>query len=86
MTDRDGELVQHYGYLPFGNERYANNTQAFSVTNRYTGQQLDEETGLYFYGSRYYDPELARFIQPDSIIPGSDSQSLNRYTYCVNNL
>jgi len=86
MTDRDGDLVQHYGYMPFGNERYANNTQAFSVTNRYTGQHLDEETGLYFYGSRYYDPQLSRFIQPDSIIPSSDdSQALNRYSYCYNN-
>ena len=25
---------------------------------------LDEETGLYYYGARYYDPELGRFIQP----------------------
>jgi len=79
------ELVQHYGYLPFGNERCENNSQAFSVTNRYTGQHLDEETGLYFYGSRYYDPELARFIQPDSIVPDASSQGLNRYTYCINN-
>ncbi len=85
MTDADGDLVQQYGYMPFGNERYQNNTEAFSVTNRYTGQQLDEETGLYFYGSRYYDPQLARFIQPDSVVPGGGSQSLNRYTYCNNN-
>ncbi|MFA5252667.1 MAG: RHS repeat-associated core domain-containing protein, partial [Phycisphaerae bacterium] len=85
MTDADGDLVQHYGYMPFGDERYQNNTQAFSVTNRYTGQQLDEETGLYFYGSRYYDAELGRFIQPDTIVQDASSQSLNRYTYCVNN-
>ena len=85
MTNRDGEQVQHYGYMPFGNERYQDNTQAFSVTNRYTGQHLDEETGLYFYGSRYYDPELARFIQPDSIVPDASSQGLNRYTYANNN-
>ena len=85
MTDRDGDLIQQYGYMPFGNERYEDNAQAFSVTNRYTGQHLDEETGLYFYGSRYYDPELARFIQPDSIVPGISSQDLNRYTYCNNN-
>ncbi len=85
MIDRDGDPVQHYGYQPFGNERYKHNTQAFSVTNRYTGQQLDEDTGLYFYGSRYYDSALARFIQPDSVVPGSGSQALNRYSYCLNN-
>jgi RHS repeat-associated protein len=86
MTDRDGDPVQHYGYQPFGNERYKHNTSAFSVTNRYTGQQLDEDTGLYFYGSRYYDPALARFIQPDFVVPSSNnSQAFNRYSYCYNN-
>ena len=33
------------------------------------------------YGARYYDPQLGRFIQPDP----TDSQSLNRYSYCRNN-
>jgi len=86
MTNRDGELVQHYGYTTFGNERYKHNSSAFSVTNRYTGQQLDEDTGLYFYNSRYYDPELARFTQADTIVPSScTSQALNRYSYVKNN-
>ncbi|GEM_PF-6970920 len=86
MTDRDGNLVQHYGYYPFGSERYENNQQAFSVSNRYTGQILDEDTGLYYYGARYYDPQLGRFIQADPIVPGPDnSQAFNRYSYCFNN-
>ncbi len=86
MTDRDGDVVQQYGYSPFGRENYKNNTQAFSVSNRYTGQILDEETGLYYYGARYYDPELARFIQADSVVPApASSQALNRYAYCYNN-
>jgi RHS repeat-associated protein len=86
MTNRAGNLVQHYGYTPFGDEHYQNNTQAFSLSNRYTGQILDEETGLYYYGARYYNPELARFIQADSVIPDElFSQALNRYTYVYNN-
>ena len=86
LTNRDGELVQHYGYTAFGYEQYKHNTSAFSVTNRYTGQQLDEDTGLYFYKSRYYDPQLARFTQADSVVPSaSTSQALNRYTYVKNN-
>jgi RHS repeat-associated protein len=86
MTDRDGDVVQHYGYSPFGRENYRNNTYAFSVSNRYTGQQLDEDTGLYYYGARYYDPELARFIQADSTIPDPEfSQAYNRYAYVYNN-
>ncbi len=86
MTNQNGDPVQHYGYTAFGNERYKHNTQAFSVTSRYTGQQIDEDTGLYFYQSRYYDPQLGRFIQADTIIPSADtSQSLNRYSYVKNN-
>jgi RHS repeat-associated protein len=73
MTDRDGDLVQHYGYYPFGDERYSENGDAFSVSNRYTSQILDEDTGLYYYGARYYDPELGRFIQADPIVPGTQN-------------
>ncbi|MBU2541138.1 MAG: RHS repeat-associated core domain-containing protein, partial [Candidatus Omnitrophica bacterium] len=39
-----------------------------------------------FYGARYYDPEIGRFITPDTIVQApSDPQSLNRYAYCRNN-
>ncbi len=86
MTDWSGAVVQHYGYTAFGKERYKQETAAFEVTSRYTGQKLDEDTGLYFYGSRYYDAELGRFVQPDSVVPSATtSQALNRYTYVTNN-
>jgi RHS repeat-associated protein len=79
-------VVQHYGYSPYGCERYRANDDAFSVSNRYTGQTLDEDTGLYYYGARYYDPELARFLQPDSTVPDPEfSQAYNRYAYVYNN-
>jgi len=88
MTDADGDMVQHYNYSAFGNAigTESEDPFAFRVSNRYTGQILDEDTGLYFYGARYYDPELARFIQADSVVPeAGSSQVLNRYSYCVNN-
>jgi RHS repeat-associated protein len=47
---------------------------------------LDEDIGLYYYGARYYDPQLGRFIQPDSVIPDLfNPQSYNRYSYVLNN-
>ena len=56
------------------------------TARRYTGQRLDAATGLYFYNARYYDPGLARFTQPDTIVPNpGDPQSLNRYSYAGNN-
>ncbi len=86
ITDRAGVRVQHYEYMAFGKERYKENTSAFSLSNRYTDQVLDEETGLYYYNARYYDPELGRFIQPDTIVPDpGNPQALNRYTYVNNN-
>jgi RHS repeat-associated protein len=51
----------------------------------FTGQRLDD-TGLYYYGARYYDPTIGRFISPDSIVQSPNNpQSLNRYSYCLNN-
>jgi RHS repeat-associated protein len=51
----------------------------------FTGQRLDS-TGLYYYGARYYDAGMGRFISPDTIIPNpANPQSFNRYSYCLNN-
>ncbi|MFH0732297.1 MAG: RHS repeat-associated core domain-containing protein [Candidatus Omnitrophota bacterium] len=47
---------------------------------------MDCTTGLYYYGARYYDPELGRFTQADTIVPEpGNPQSFNRYSYCDNN-
>ena len=80
VTDEEGEVVEETSYLPFGsvleggNERYG-----------YTGKEKDD-TGLMYYGARYYNPTMRRFTQPDSIIPDLyNPQSLNRYSYVLNN-
>lgn len=91
-TDGSQQLVQHYEYSAFGQSRYTYSDTAFQATKRFTGQALDDDTGLYYYGSpsgpygRYYDPQLGRFIQADNIIPDIfDPQSYNRFAYCRNN-
>ncbi len=86
LTDRTGQMVEHYEYATFGKTSYQDNTSAYQVSNRYTGQIFDDETGLYYYGARYYDPQLGRFIQSDTIVPSAGApQTLNRYSYCNNN-
>lgn len=86
QTDKNGNEIQNYEYSAFGQSRYTQSTNVFKVSRRYTGQVLDDATGLYYYNARYYDPVLARFTQPDTIIPDlSDPQTYNRYAYCVNN-
>ncbi len=84
VTDAGGNLVERLAYFPYGQTR--SNTGTKDVHHKFTGQELDAETGLYFYGARYYDPLLGRFIQPDTIVPNlRNPQDLNRYSYVSNN-
>lgn len=54
--------------------------------HKYTSQEFDDSTALYFYNARYYDPVLGRFIQADTIVPDpTDPQEFNRYSYVHNN-
>jgi RHS repeat-associated protein len=53
---------------------------------KYTGKELDKETGFYQYGERYYNPTLGRFMQADSLTGDlQDPLSMNRYAYVQNN-
>jgi RHS repeat-associated protein len=85
VTDSDGTLTSQQRYLPFGQVREDVGTIA-QTDFGYTGQRaLDSGMGgLMDYKARFYDPYLNRFIQPDSVVPGSSPQALNRYAY-VNN-
>ena len=83
-TDGVGARVQTVNYYPFGEIR--DNSGSVDLPYKFTGQEYDPETGLYYYGARFYDPALGRFITPDSIVQApADPQSLNRYAYCRNN-
>lgn len=86
QTDTNGNLLQNFGYSAFGKSRNTFSSTAFPVSRRYTGQMLDDDTGLYYYNFRYYDPQLGRFTQPDDIISDlADPQGYNRYAYVRNN-
>ncbi len=86
MSTTGGGLYQHYEYAAYGNSRYTLSPTAFPVSRRYTSQILDEETGLYYFGARYYDPVIGRFIQADMVIPNRyDPQAYDRYAYARDN-
>ncbi|MCU0666098.1 MAG: FG-GAP-like repeat-containing protein [Candidatus Omnitrophica bacterium] len=86
ITDANGNLAEHYEYMPYGQVASSIVSRPSSlVTHKFTGKELDA-SGLYFYGARYYDPEIGRFITTDTIVQAPyDPQSLNRYSYCRNN-
>ena len=78
-------MVRRLTYKPFW-ETVSNTGSVDFEKHRFTGQELEPETGLYFYNARYYNPVLGRLISPDSIVPEpGDPQTLNRYSYVGNN-
>ena len=75
--------VEDIAYIQFGDRLQS--TGSIPTDKQFTGQRLDG-TGLYYYGARYYDPTIGRFISADTIVPDPyNPQSLNRYSYCLNN-
>ncbi len=85
ITYTQGDIIQRFEYYPFGGESFVLNPN-LDLEVSFTGQDYDDETGLYYYNARYYDPQLARFIQADTVIPDmTDYQAYNRYSYVVNN-
>ena len=70
-------------YYPYGVARYTTGTTPTSFN--FTGQRKDSGSGLLFYGARWYDPVVGRFLSPDTIVPSpGNPQSLNRYSYVGN--
>jgi len=78
-----GNLVASIKYFPFGDRR--NSTGTIDTDRQFTGQRLDG-TGLYYYGARYYDPGIGKFISADTIVQSpANPQTMNRYAYVTNN-
>ncbi|MBR2327549.1 MAG: DNRLRE domain-containing protein [Clostridia bacterium] len=91
IIDNTGAVVVEYSYDSWGKLIATTGTMAttLGVVNplRYRGYYYDTDTGFYYCNSRYYDPEVGRFINVDSIIAGvGDSiQGYNMFAYCMNN-
>src|SRR6202165_1094511 len=90
VTDSAGNIKSESDYYPWGGElQFSNND---SNHYKFTGKERDAETGLDYFGARYYSNGLGRFITPDwaakaAAVPYADfadPQSLNLYTYVRN--
>ena len=83
-ANSSGSKYAELRYKAWGEMRYTYGTTPTAY--KFTGQRLDESTGLYYYGARYYDAALGRFVQADTIVPEpGNPQALNRYAYMLNN-
>ena len=78
VTDINGQVVERYDYDPFG--YMSSSSGNGDETHLFTGKRADSGTGLTYFGSRYYDPEIGRFISSDPAKWGT-----NWYIYCYNN-
>ncbi|HNF17426.1 MAG TPA: RHS repeat-associated core domain-containing protein, partial [Leptospiraceae bacterium] len=72
-------------YNPYGDINTDYSKGPDIVRRKYTGQELDNESGLYYYNARYYDPALGRFITADSIGNVGGPNGDNRYMYVSGN-
>ncbi len=83
VTDWRGKQYEHIEYTPYG-ELWIEEVAAGldKLPFRFTGKEMDEETGLYYYGARYLDPKYSRWLSGDpalgDYIPaaGTDSSKL----------
>jgi RHS repeat-associated protein len=83
-SNASGAQVGSQTYYTYGAVRTTSGTLQTDYT--FTGQRLDADAGLLYYGARYYDWVLGRFISADTIVPNPyNPQALNRYSYVYNN-
>lgn len=92
ILDADGNQVVKYRYDAYGNILEISGEEADTAGRanpyRYRGYRYDEETGFYYLNSRYYDPEIGRFISPDDIYALNRqpiAANYNLYSYCADN-
>jgi RHS repeat-associated protein len=85
ITDASGEVYQHVQYFPFGETFVEERTGTQYTPYLYNGKELDEETGLYYYGARYYDPRISMFYGVDVLAEHPNQTDKSPYIYTWNN-
>ena len=83
ITNLEGEVVQHIEYVPFGEVFVEERNNIWNTPYLFNAKEFDEETGLYYYGARYYEPRLCLWISVD--IEQENHPNISTYTYCLNN-
>jgi len=65
ITDEAGRFFETLEYFPYGETWVKEGSESKSLPFKYTGKEEDPETGLYYYGSRYYDAKVSRWCSVD---------------------
>ena len=83
ITNLDGEVVQHIEYVPFGEVFIEERNSIWNTPYLFNAKEFDEETGLYYYGARYYDPHLSLWMSTDAL--KEKVPNVSSYAYTENN-
>ena len=81
LTDKDGVVQQSLVYMPYG--EILSETKTYSNPYKFNGKELDTETGLAYYGARYYAPELSIWYGVDPLMEKYPNSS--PYVFCAGN-
>ncbi|MBM9499018.1 VCBS repeat-containing protein [Leptospira sp. 201903071] len=93
VTDGQGNRIaggemggaSHISYKPYGEIQRNDSSGPDIFRYKYTGQEEDRETGLYYYKARYYDPLIGRFTQADSVFDTTRPMAMDLYMYTEGN-
>ena len=78
ITNLDGEVVQHIEYVPFGEVFIEERNSVWNTPYLFNAKEFDEETGMYYYEARYYDPRISLWTSTDP----KQEDYYNVCTYC----
>ncbi|MEW6054854.1 MAG: RHS repeat-associated core domain-containing protein [Nitrospirota bacterium] len=82
MTDSNGNFVWRSDNKPFGEVQITTGT--VENNKQFIGKEKDKETGLYYFGARYMEPRIGRFMSPDPVGPVDPKTSKTNYKMLTN--
>ena len=83
VTNEDGHITQNVVYIPYGEVFVEERNGSWASPYLFNAKELDEETGLYYYGARYLDPAGARWQSVDPM--WKKYMGMSPYNYCAEN-
>src|SRR5690606_6865497 len=77
-----GEMMVEHNQSTYYKDPYpTTNTGTYDNKWKFNGKELDDATGMYYYGARYYDPRISIFVSVDQMV----EETMTPYQYVTNN-
>jgi RHS repeat-associated protein len=83
ISNNTGIVSQHTEYLPFGETFVDEHLNSHNTPFKFNAKELDDETGNYYYGARYYNPKWSTWLSVDPL--AEKYPEISPYAYCANN-